>query len=211
MTSQESAMSSYIYLPVPSDEMMGFANDWNGYDGRDRGLDGRPIEATGRRKKGKLPYAVLFNDSDRWRTKGKSPKSGVGCLSVVGPGDKLYVLAHMDADSFKIGGHWDGKPRGFGPADLAKAIQREGLTPFFRDLRLYACGSGIPAATGPSFAKELLAELQELGYSSIRVRGYNGDLRTRYHDFGKLGYHKTATTFDDKNTATTHRAKDMRV
>jgi len=59
---------------------------------------------------------------------------------------------------------------------------KEGLTKSFVDFRIYSCGSGVvyDESSHSSFASLLAKELRRLGYKSIHVTGYLGNLRAGY-------------------------------
>jgi hypothetical protein len=187
-------MAGYIFIPVPTPEMLEFAQDWD----------------AGRLAKGKQPYTVLRNHFDSGPGKGLARGLGYGVLRNVTSGDKLYILAHGHSlGSTAIGVRrgakkvivlakpsWTGGTmKQYGPDELAAVLEKEGLVKSFVDLRVFACGSAnVPAAPGvtASFAQGLRDAMRALGYNSVRVTGYEGALRTSYaqqHDpdnFGKF-------------------------
>src|SRR4051812_10893045 len=127
-------MAGYIYLPVPTQEMLDFATDWQ----------------DGQRRKDKVPYTVLYNYVKGWR-KGFVRGIGRGVLRNVNNTDKLYVLAHGAAlGSRRIGAErgahrviergvpgWDGGAmKSYTTGELAKVMEAEGLRKTFIDLRV---------------------------------------------------------------------------
>jgi hypothetical protein len=166
----------YIYIPVPTSEMDAFVTDWN----------------TGRQNKQKALHVVL---RPAFRGTMKALRRGLnyGCLSGVPAGAKLYVLAHGNpSGSLTIGaargatqtgsGAWaGGTMKTYDAAQLAAAIQAEGLAPGFQDLRVFACGSAVvPPGHAQAFADGLKAALVLLGYNAIQVTGYGGAAHTAY-------------------------------
>ena len=118
-------MAGYIYLPVPTTEMLEFAKDWQ----------------DGQRAKGKTPYQVLKNFQSGWR-KGAVRGLGFGVLRNVTAADKLYILAHGNSlGSVKIGAkrgatraglRWTGgTAKKYDSDELAEVLQAEGLTTGF--------------------------------------------------------------------------------
>src|SRR5262245_23861660 len=116
-------MAGYIYLPVPTQEMLDFAHDWQ----------------QGQIEKGKTPYKILHN-YEAGRLKGFLRNIGRGVLRNVVATDKLYVLAHGAANgSRRIGAErggakvleagvekWEGGVmKSYTPAELAAVIQKE--------------------------------------------------------------------------------------
>jgi hypothetical protein len=169
---------SYIYIPVPTSEMNSFVTDWN----------------TGRQNKQKALHVVL---RPAFRGTMKALRRGLsyGCLSGIPAGAKLYVLAHGNPfGSLTIGaargatqtagpgGAWSGGTwKTYDAAQLAAAIQAEGLAPGFQDLRVFACGSSVvPAGHAQAFADGLKTALGLLGYNAIHVTGYGGAAHTAY-------------------------------
>lgn len=170
-------MAGYIYLPVPTHEMIDFATDWQ----------------DGQRAKGKVPYQILKNFESGWR-KGAVRALGKGVLRNVAAADKLYILAHGNSlGSAAIGAKrgatrsglaWTGgTSKKYTPDELADVLQAEGLPTNFVDLRVFACGSATTPATGAataSFAQRLKNAMVALGYNAIIVTGYEGALKTSY-------------------------------
>jgi hypothetical protein len=175
-------MPTFIYCPVLTGEMAAIANSWN----------------AGRVAQGKTPYLVL-GAADAGAGKGLRRLFVGGALSSVSAGDKLYILAHgirsigdgavvvgatrgnyvegRSLTGFVVEG---GDSKQYGPKHLASHLEEEGLTKAIVDLRLFCCGSGLAAthnntAVAP-YAARLKAALVGLGYASIMVTGYLGDL-----------------------------------
>jgi len=172
-------MPDYIYIPVPTPEMLEFARTWQ----------------EGQQQKGKARYEILRNYDSGWR-KGAVRKLGFGVLRKVTPDDKVYILAHgarlgatdigakRGAVKIRENGvdKWDGGiKKGYTPKALADVLSSEGLTRQFRHLRVFACGSAIVAPGAEiTFAQELAQELRKLGYTDIQVAGYRGNVKTSY-------------------------------
>ena len=186
-------MAGYIYLPIPTQEMLKFAANWR----------------EGQTNKGKTPYAVLHNYESGWG-KGLRRRVGLGVLRNVIASDRLYVLAHGSAKgSKKIGARrgataevtagmerWKGGVmKAYTPDELAEVIQKEGLLTSFVDLRVFACGSGlVPAGETRAFSEKLCESLVAQGYNLIQVTGYAGAVRSSYSTRqipGSIGYTKS--------------------
>jgi hypothetical protein len=201
-------MAGYIYLPVATDEMKQLAKEWT--DGQER--------------KGKKPYKVLFNYEAGFR-KGFVRKIGRGVLRDVAAGDKIYVLAHgYHGGAKKIGAErnakkldqpieeWEGEMKAYTPKELAEVIDEEGLIKSFVDLRLFACGTGLPAkGETQSYAEQLVHAMRARGYPLIEVTGYLGATR-QYQELdgkpGELGQHKVVEMIKQGKLV---RAKDAKV
>ncbi|HBA7004285.1 TPA: hypothetical protein J1184_004831 [Escherichia coli] len=150
----------------------------------------------GAKKKGKMPYKIL-----------KNPRTGLvktivrrfsGALSEVHANDKLYIILHgAEQGSSFIGAsrgaiciqqngtqEWSGGTlKKYSPEEFARHLFKERLTLSFKDLRLFACGSGlIPSKkdVGACFAARLATSMKQLGYSNIQVTGYLGSVTTYY-------------------------------
>src|SRR5262249_21448385 len=115
-------MAGYIYLPVPTQEMLNFARDL------------QPVQI----EKGKIPYKILHN-YETGSLKCILRNSGRGVLRNVVASDKLYVLAHgaskgcrrIGADRgatkvFEAGVEkWEGGVmKSYTPAELDTVIQK---------------------------------------------------------------------------------------
>jgi hypothetical protein len=180
----------YIFLPIPTPEMIELSQYWQ----------------AGQAQKNKPPYRVLHGGSTLAPINFARQQLGFGVLSKVKIIDKLYVLLHgtsnVPAVGAEIGNHknhlnqWQGgRWRQLNAPVLAQTLMREGLHPLFHDLRIFACYSGTVTAgsrNGTSFAQELLAAMQGLGYSNLRVAGYKGEIVTQYarRDERDPGRHK---------------------
>lgn len=176
-------MSTYIYLPVDTEEMRKLGEDWT----------------SGQKEKGKTPYEIL--------TRSHTLKNGFGlfgnALRKVTNSDKLYILAHgymhrHNSGAVSIGARvgaretrmengltrWQGgKDKQYEPAALAQLLKKEGLPLNFFDLRVFSCGSGLSPDSGEitvSFAQRLADELRNIGYMNISVTGYQGTLQAAY-------------------------------
>jgi hypothetical protein len=164
-------MPGYIYLPVPTQEMLNFADQF------------RDSQNT----QGKERYSILHNYESGWR-KGFTRAIGLGVLRNVAAKDKLYVISHGATMGSRFtgarrgaeqqGNEWKGgEYKKYSPAQLAQVIHKEGLTTSFVRLYLFICGSGlVPANQAKSFAEGLATELGGLGYGHIRVVGYLGEV-----------------------------------
>jgi hypothetical protein len=172
-------MAGYIYLPVATQEMVGFAKDWQ----------------AGQKARGFVPYEILKNYEAGWR-KGFVRGVGRGVLRNLSAQDKLFVLCHGKArGSNQIGvargakleikagvGEWEGgRMKAYDPTQLALVTQKEGLLKSFVDLRLFICGSAVtPAGQGQSFAQRYAVAMGILEYAHLRVTGYLGSVRSDY-------------------------------
>jgi hypothetical protein len=174
-------MAGYIYLPVPTTEMMEFCSDW----------------ANGQKAKGKTSYPILFNQHSGL-LKSARRHFGGGVLHRLTPQDKLYILSHGAATGSSFIGadrgnrkivvrgitQWTGGTlKKYSPLELALLLIREKLPCNFVDLRVFACGSGIvPNKEGveASFAQLLAEEMRKLGFKNIQVTGYLGSVRSSY-------------------------------
>jgi hypothetical protein len=170
-------MAGYIFLPVDTQEMREFAENWQ----------------EGQRRNGKSPYTLLCNSSSRLQR-----ATYGGALRMLTRADKLYVLAHGgEMGSRRIGAR-RGAQRGGGPVpswtggelktytpeQLAALMVNEGLPWNIVDVRLFICGSGLgPTVNGVPyrpFAERFRDEMLMRGYSDIRVTGYLGSVRSSY-------------------------------
>ena len=156
-------MGAFIFVPVPSDASTKDLNTWG----------------KGRERIGKQPYEVLMNPFSKGFMKGFARGAGFRCLSRVKTTEKLYVYAHGAAGEGKIGGNRnDGSSKRYSAQELANLLVAEGLSKAHQDLRLYSCESGV--GDDQSFASQLKDAMVELGYRSLRVTGYQGDVRPSY-------------------------------
>jgi hypothetical protein len=166
-------MPGYIFLPVPTQEMLEAAEDFR-----------RSQQANA-----KTPYTILLNYESGWR-KGFMRSLGLGVLRNVAAEDKLYLVCHgagmgsrftgADRGAKKVGRNWEGGiMKKYSPSQIATVIKEEGLLTSFIQLRVYICGSGlVPHGATKSFAQDLAIELGTLGYQHIRVIGYLGAVKT---------------------------------
>lgn len=174
------ANMSYIYLPIGSEEMLDFANDWN--------------EARRKRNEPELPVIATTSSG---ALKVMRRLCGEGNLRLVGVTDTLYVIVHGAAEGSRFvgasrGGRKDtsgvrvewvgGKLKKWSPPEFARHLQKEGLPKGFRHLRLLACGSALKSdLADESYAKGLFRALRALGYAQIEVVGYLGSVRFTEH------------------------------
>ncbi len=172
---------TYIYLPLGTPEFREYASDWN----------------QGRRDKNKSEHVVIVNNSSGF-IKATRRVFGGGMLKVVGTLDKLYVLLHGGGltGSTRIGGKrkrkldtsitykhvWKGgTSKSWDATEFADHLAAEGLKKGHRDLRIFACGSGITQTNdNESYSQRLAKALFALGYHQIVVTGYLGNLRYSY-------------------------------
>ena len=177
-------MATYVYLPFATAEARSIADSWN----------------YGRGKKQKTAYEVIE------RPNGLTPallrRLSIRVLSRVSSNDKLYILSHagsvtrgLNQPAVQIGMDvgatekskwppvWEGGVwKGFTPEKLAAHLEAEGLTKSIADVRLFACGTGIPHSTKiPAFAKRLKTELLKRGYKQVMVSGYLGESTANYN------------------------------
>lgn len=207
-------MPGYIFLPVPSQEMLGIAQDW----------------VEGQKAKGKPGYGILRNYYQEGWKKGALRDIEYGALRNVAANDKLYVMLHGGAMGSKSVGaarggmnvspnaapKWEGGVmKEYTPEGLAKVIEREGLITSFVDLRMYACGSGLmPEGEAKSFAERLQNALYDRDYKLVRVTGYLGSVKTSYVERLEKGSVDKRTPASHKGIATKDgyfRPKDFKV
>ncbi len=195
-----------VYVPVADDEVVSHAQAlWKGKTEK--------AQAEGHSVRIRL---IVCTDSGL--AKAARRRRGEGLLRHVEPVDKLYVMAHSvwtakddpDGETLAgIGGDRGGRTRLYDPEILARHLRAEGLTRQFVDLRMFACNSGVGQASlgGLTFAGELARELRALGYASILVTGYLGEVKggyaTRRFEPNHAGIHKGRN--DPLNTANFHK------
>lgn len=155
-------MTTWIFLPVPTQEMKNFASKLN-----------------------LGPSRTLHNQFVSGAGKGITRFLG-GCLNGVEPWDELLLICHGATG----GAPFTGAQRSahdlkkYDPAGLAKVIQAEGLTKSFVNLKLLICGGGLHRkGTGGAFAELTFQALRQAGYANVQVTGYLGDVAT---DGGKI-------------------------
>lgn len=194
-------MAKYIYIPIMTPEMASIANKWN-------------LE---RVQAGKNAYQILSVD-DQGIAKALRRKFGGGELNVVAADDTIWLLSHGISTPTSGGALAVGNERGgqlqqtfiggqtvvgghykfYRVDQLARAIEREGLTKAFVDLRLFCCCAGAPAMHNGNpvqpFAQRLKNSLVARGYAGIVVTGFLGDLVAGYSEFFAPG-----TTYADQN------------
>lgn len=150
-------MTTWIYLPVPTQEMKDFAS----------GL-------------GLGAQYTLSNHFVSGKGKAFSRFFG-GCLGGVAAWDELLLICHGATGGSKFTGaqRSDGLKK-YAPDELARVIQKEGLTKSFINLKLLVCGGGLKPAGGAvdPFAERTCAALKADGFSKIEVTGYRGDVST---------------------------------
>lgn len=174
-------MAGYIYLPVPTAEMLDFCNEW----------------LKGQKLKGKSPYVVLYNQYNSF-IKGVMRQIGFGVLSDLKSNDILYILSHGGAKGSSFIGakkgnvktncrgvtHWEGGIlKKYSPQELASLLKKEKLPMNFVDLRVYCCGSAlVPDKSGvdKSYAQRLAIEMRKIGYANVKITGYLGSVRSSY-------------------------------
>ena len=194
-------MTTYIYIPILTAEMASIANKWN----------------TDRSKVGHAPYPIL-SVGDTGVSKALRRKFGSGRLDGVAATDTIWLLSHGIATRTSGGALVIGNMRGgryqqtmsgipepvggenklYQVGQLARAIEKEGLTKDFVDLRLYCCGAGLDATNGgravQPFAQRLKASLTGRGYAAVIVTGFLGDLVAGYSEFyapGTMSLYRT--------------------
>ena len=151
-------MTTWIYLPVPTQEMRDFASG--------------------------LQLGAQYTLSNYFVSgKGKAiTRFFGGCLDGVSPWDTLLLICHGATGGSRFTGatRGDGLLKKYSPEELATVIRKEGLTKSFIDLKLLVCGGGLRPAKGTDdpFAERTCAALKADGYSQIRVTGYLGDVST---------------------------------
>jgi hypothetical protein len=159
-------MAEYIYLPVPTAEMVRLADDI--------------IRAKVRA--GKPAPGVLRNHFVSGIGKGLMHLFQ-GCLRMVHQNDTVYVLLHGAgvAGSREVGAERDGVWKAYTPDQLAGTVEKEGLPKNVVDLHLLSCGSGLEGGDNPEFRDSFVARLSRAlkarGYGRIRVTGYLGAVR----------------------------------
>jgi hypothetical protein len=187
-------MTEYLFLPVPTAEMTELATEI---------LDAY-------KKAGNTPPTIVRNYFDSGRGKGVARALGLGCLRAVAASDRLYLLLHGagEAGSKSVGanrnlvksherglGVWKPGPGAkdlklYGPADVARVLEAEGLTKSFNDLVLLCCGAGLAGGKDPLYAKSIVERvfdaMKALGFNHIKVTGYLGDVRAGAGDSYKV-------------------------
>lgn len=184
-------MTTYIYIPIMTPEMASIANQWN----------------TERMAAKQSAYPIL-SVNDTGIAKSLRRKFGGGELSGVAATDTIWLLSHGISTPTSGGALAIGNKRGgqlqqgfiggqtveggryklYRVDELARALEREGLTKDFVDLRLYCCGAGLDATDRGGnpvqpFAQRLKSSLAGRGYASVVVTGYLGDLVAGYSEF----------------------------
>lgn len=173
-------MASYIFLPVPSGEMLARAAD---------------VVETCRNT---TRLTLLRNLFVQGKGKGLMRHLGLGCLKGVREADTLYILMHGrgEANSTRIGAarggrmeHQRGLEQWVGGAmkaytmdQITAVLEGEGLSKTFVDLHLLTCGSGLVGNQGNDTDRALASRLRttmvNAGYRQIMVTGYQGDVCT---------------------------------
>lgn len=153
-------MADYIYLPVPSEEMVGMAESMaSAINIPTTNILANKVE----KGIGKAMY--------RWINK---------CLSDMTNTDTVYILLHGNGaadsqqvgaqrkDTFGSGQTW----KTYTPTQLASTLGKEGLPTSFVNLHICACGSGYDGQRLRPWAERLKNQLTN--YPNIRVTGYLG-------------------------------------
>lgn len=157
-------MSAYIYLPVPTAEMLKIANAIISVRSDLRILQNRHVAG--------------------WR-KGVSRSFGGGCLRALSASDTLYLVLHgtgLAGSSYIAAKRTATDVKRYTPIEVAELLEAEGLSKNFRHLHLYCCGSGLVGGKDPqlhkSIAQRVWSAMKSRGYNVIRVTGYLGDIKT---------------------------------
>src|SRR5882757_1499870 len=156
-------MTGYIYLPVPTDQHIEDAEAWR----------------LGQMEKDKVPYDILKSRYLSGPKKGITRFIGDGCLAQVKPEDKIYILLHGtgESDSLTIGTQLpSGKFKAYNPAEMAKILEKEGLTKDISRVNVFACGSGLASSQIPAWAQRLKEQMVHIGFLEVVVGGYTADL-----------------------------------
>ena len=157
-------MTTYIYLPIATQEMKNFASKLN--------LGSKYTLSN---------YFLSGNGKAVTRFFG-------GCLRSLAAWDELLVICHGSTGGSRFTGvDRNGSLKKYDPKQLVRAIEKEGLTKSFIDLKLLICGSGLSPkkrengtdiVLAEPFAKRVCDELKNSHYSNIRVTGYLGNVAT---------------------------------
>ena len=107
---------------------------------------------------------------------------GKGALKMVPSTERLYVMIHGDdtlsANSFSVEGtRDDGEVKAYMPDELARHLDKEGLTKAATDIRLAVCNGGRADDVGDSFASIFKGWMAQRGYRNLTVYGYVGNVR----------------------------------
>ena len=154
----------------------------------------------------KANLVVLRNKSAEGIGKALYRFFGMGALKDVAETDTIYIVMHGSGyggttkmaitrdKKTEVNGKvvWvPGVQKVYGVNELARALKKEELRTGFVDLHLLTCGSGfagdenthpsfkgkvVPNAVGAPLAKRLKDALAGLGYKSLKVTGYKGDI-----------------------------------
>ncbi len=159
-----------------------------------------------REKTGKGPYSIITNTSTGIVKAGKR-MFGKGALKFVPSDERLYVMIHGDdtlaANSFTVSGtREDGEEKVYQPKNLARHLDKEGLTKAITDIRLAVCNGGRPDDVGDSFASIFKGWMAYRGFRNVTVYGYTGNVRAgrmELHDGTWIKYSRIAHI--DPNTA----------
>lgn len=176
---------STIYLPVAAADVLGIANDWN-------------TEAV---RAGKPGFTIITNSSTGFAKTGRRLFGG-GMLKMVPSTEKLYVMIHGDGNdgdnTFRVAGQRsNGKWREYSPENLARHLEKEGLSKAHQDLRLAACNGGRPDSVGDSFASILKLWMAHLGYHNLTVYAYHGEILNIRGEFSDGSFHKLTSMTGD--------------
>jgi hypothetical protein len=187
-----------IYLPVAAADVMGIANDWN----------------TQAKTAGKAEFTIVTNSSTGFVKAGRR-LIGSGALKLVPSTERLYVMIHGDGNddenSFKVAGQRsNGNWKEYTPQELARHIEKEGLSKSHADLRLTCCNGGRLDANSQSYATVLKAWLVHLGYHNITVYGYYWEILNVRMQFADGNWRKI-TDIGKNGVEVNRRLKDQRV
>jgi hypothetical protein len=150
-------MTTYIYLPIPTQEMKDCASALN--LGSKYTLSNLFLSGSGK------AVARYFG----------------GCLGSLNNWDELLLISHGATGGAPFAGARRGAAlKMYDPEQLANAIEKEGLPKSFIDLKLLVCGGGLSPRVGGTepFAKRVCAALKASGYSNLKVTGYLGNVAT---------------------------------
>ncbi|OZG70360.1 hypothetical protein BTA51_26320 [Hahella sp. CCB-MM4] len=197
-------MPTYIFLPVPNDEMLGNAEDW----------------VEGFKKIGGDVTILINKDSHGLNRKGLRHLFGLGALRQLTTADTLYVMAHGRSERHHYNGiKLIGARRGdvwknYTPEHLASTLYKEGLRTDFVDLRLFCCNSGVARDDdGRCYAQDLCDAMRDR-YPGIQVTGYEGTLYSNYgprfrkSDFSNRGNSDSAIRVVDRGIEPALYARD---
>ena len=161
-------VTSYIFIPIPSDSMRSSALDWT----------------SGQEARQKEPCVILAHSHARGLFKGFE-RAVNPILKRVFPTDKLYIIGHgvytedNEVSHFISSEVRDAGQKMYTPEKLAEVVEAEGLSKQIRDVRVFSCGSGSVGPRG-IFADLFKRALTGRGYGNVVVSGYDGLVRPSY-------------------------------